>query len=141
LLERFAEQAIEQEKLGQHNTADLLTISFSSNDVVGHAAGPDSPKVRDIATRTDRVLGKLFDYIDHAIGMQHVLVILTADHGVAPLPEQLARENMPGGRMADAALSGPMAAALTARFGAGNWLLDTAGGVLREWGLVREEEG
>jgi len=46
------------EKLGQRGVTDLLTISFSSNDAVGHALGPDSPEVHDISVRTDQVLGK-----------------------------------------------------------------------------------
>ena len=52
LVEAFAERAVEAEKLGQRGVTDLLTISFSSNDAVGHALGPDSPEVHDISVRT-----------------------------------------------------------------------------------------
>ena len=127
LLEAFAERAVREEKLGQRGSTDLLTVSFSSNDAVGHALGPDAPQVRDMCIRTDRVIGKLFGYLDQTIGMDHVLVVLTADHGVVPLPEQLQRDKMPGGRIAGSAIFGPMTAALTAHFGEGNWVLDTAG--------------
>ncbi len=96
LLEAFAEEAIRAEQIGQRNATDLLSVSFSSNDVVGHAFGPDSPEVKDISIRTDRLLGKLFDALDRAVGMNNVLAILTSDHGVPPLPEDLEREKMPG---------------------------------------------
>src|SRR3982751_683739 len=64
LLEQFAEDAIRQEKLGQRDSVDLLTLSFSSNDAVGHGYGPDSTRVHDICIRTDQELGKLFSYLD-----------------------------------------------------------------------------
>ena len=126
-LERFAEETIAQEQLGQRDTTDLLTVSFSSNDAVGHSFGPDSPQAHDISVRTDKVLGRLFDYLNQKIGMDHVIVILTADHGVMPLAETLAEEKMPGGRMTGGSLFQPMQDALTARYGEGKWLLDTAG--------------
>ncbi len=127
MLEQFAEEAIAQEKLGQRDAVDLLTVSFSSNDAVGHSFGPDSPRVHDMCVRTDRELGKLFAYLDRAVGMQHVLVVLTADHGVMPVVEQLQQDRMPGGRMSNAALFDPLRHALEAKFGAGEWLLSSAG--------------
>jgi predicted AlkP superfamily pyrophosphatase or phosphodiesterase len=127
LLEQFAEEAIRQEKLGQHDSTDLLTVSFSSNDAVGHTYGPDSPRVHDMCVRTDHELEKLFSVLDRSIGMQHVLVVLTADHGVMPEPEQLERDRMPAGRLTNTALFDPIRQALVARFGAGEWLVKTAG--------------
>ncbi len=127
LLEQFAEEAIRQEKLGQRDSVDLLTLSFSSNDAVGHGYGPDSTRVHDICIRTDQELGKLFSYLDQTVGMQHIVVVLTADHGVMPVVEQLQQDRMPGGRMNNATLFEPMRHALEARFGAGEWLLSTAG--------------
>lgn len=141
LLEEFAEEAIRQEKLGQRATTDLLTVSFSSNDAVGHSYGPDSPRAHDMCVQTDRILGKLFQYLDHSIGMQHVLVVLTADHGVAPVPEELQRERIPGGRLTDDSLFGPMKDALTARFGQGQWILKTAGSSpYLNWPLIQEKK-
>ena len=123
MIESFAERAIAAEGLGHHAGVDILTVSFSSNDYVGHAVGPDDPAVRDISIRTDRLLGKFFDYVDQQVGAGNTLVVLTADHGVAPVPEVNQARNMPGGRLSDSALSEKISAALVQRFGPGKWLL------------------
>ncbi len=141
LLERFVEEILRQEKLGQRDSTDLLAVSFSSNDAVGHSYGPDSPQVHDMCVRTDRLLARLFEHLDRSIGMQHVLVVLTADHGVMPLPERLQQDRMPGGRISGSSLFGPMQDALRARFGPGQWLLQTAGtSPYLNWNLIREKK-
>ena len=141
LLEQFVEEAVRQEKLGQREATDLLTVSFSSNDVIGHSYGPDSPRVHDMCVQTDRILGKLFQYIDRTIGMQHVMVILTADHGVTPLPEELEKERMPGGRLTSASLNARMQEALSARFGQGQWLAPGTGALTYlNWTLIGEKK-
>jgi hypothetical protein len=127
LLLEFATKTLEEEKLGQRGVLDLMSVSFSSNDAIGHKYGPDSPQVRDVSIRTDRVIGALLDRIDRAVGLQHTLVALTADHGVAPLPEVLQKQSLPGGRMASKDLFDPMQQALEKKYGPGKWLLSTAG--------------
>ena len=123
MIEEFAERAISSEGLGRHSGVDMLAVSFSSNDYVGHAVGPDDPAVRDISIRTDRLLGKLLDYVDAQVGKGNTLVVLTADHGAAPVLEVNEAPKMPGGRLSDAHLSQKMSEALTKRFGAGKWFL------------------
>jgi hypothetical protein len=123
----FTTTAIAEERLGQRGVLDLLSVSFSSNDSVGHTFGPDSPQVRDIAIRTDRAIGQLLDRVDKLVGLQHTIVALTADHGVAPLPESLTERSLPGGRMTNKELFDPIEQALTLRFGEGTWFLATAG--------------
>ncbi len=127
LLKDLAIAAIEAERLGQRGVTDLLSVSFSSNDGVGHTFGPDSPQVRDITVRTDRILAELFARIDALVGLDHTLVVLTADHGVAPLPETQQQRRLPGGRIASSAVFGPIEAALDARYGEAQWILATAG--------------
>jgi Type I phosphodiesterase / nucleotide pyrophosphatase len=127
LLLAFASDALTHERLGQRGVTDLMSVSFSSNDSVGHTFGPESPQVRDITIRTDRIIGQLLDRVDKAVGLQHTLVALTADHGVAPLPEDLAARSMPGGRMANTELFGPIQKGLEAKYGPGEWLASTAG--------------
>ena len=99
LLLDFASELLGRERLGKRNATDLLSVSFSSNDSVGHTYGPDSPQVRDIALRTDRAIGRLLNQVDKTVGLQHTLVAFTTDHGVAPLPESLRERGLPGGRM------------------------------------------
>jgi predicted AlkP superfamily pyrophosphatase or phosphodiesterase len=127
LLLEFASNALSHERMGQRGVTDLMSVSFSSNDSVGHTYGPESPQVRDITIRTDRIIGQLLDRVDKAVGLQHTLVALTADHGVAPLPENLAARSMPGGRMANKELFGAIQKGLEARYGPGEWLASTAG--------------
>ena len=126
LLELFAERTIDAEKLGQRQTTDLISISFSSNDVIGHALGPDSPEVKAVSLATDRTIGRLFAFINRTVGIERVLVIFTADHGVSPSSEVLIAQKMPGGRITTDFFS-PIQKALEARYGSGNWLLSTAG--------------
>lgn len=125
MIEELAEKALTAEGMGKHEGTDLLTVSFSSNDYVGHAVGPDAPEVRDISIRTDRLLGKLLDAVDKQVGLGNVVFVLTADHGVAPVPELNAARKMPGGRLADKELGTVMQKALEGRYGAGKWILNT----------------
>jgi predicted AlkP superfamily pyrophosphatase or phosphodiesterase len=119
VLVRFAMEAVQQEQLGRDEDPDLLAIGFSANDPVGHSYGPDSHEVMDITLRTDRELERLFTFLDRQIGMDRVLVALTSDHGVAPLPE-LVRRRTPSVRAArinPATIAGEAEAALRRRYG------------------------
>ena len=129
MIEEFAERAILGENLGSHDGVDILAVSFSSNDYVGHAVGPDDPAVRDISIRTDRLLGKLLDFVDAHVGAGNSLLVLTADHGVAPVPEVNEARNMPGGRLSDARVTQRITEALSKRFGPGKWLLPSPAGM------------
>jgi predicted AlkP superfamily pyrophosphatase or phosphodiesterase len=126
LMEEFAECAIKNERLGRNAGADLLALSFSSNDFVGHASGPDSPEVREISKRTDRLLEKLFKYIDAEVGMANTMVVFAADHGVAPMPEVNAKRKMPGGRTSFSVIREAVQKELSRRFGEGKWIISPA---------------
>jgi hypothetical protein len=128
LIETFAERALEAEQLGRHDVPDVLTVSFSSNDYVGHQVGPDSPDVREMAVRTDKLLGQLFEFVDRQVGMANVLVVLTADHGVAPVPEVNIARKMPGGRIPQATFTHAVEQALNERFGEAKWILNSEEG-------------
>ena len=84
----FAEAAVEGEQLGQREVTDLLSVSFSSPDYCGHLFGPDSHEIEDLYVRLDRTLAQLLEFLDQRVGLGNVLVVLTADHGVCPLPER-----------------------------------------------------
>lgn len=123
MIEDLAERAVAAENLGHHPGVDFLTVSFSANDYVGHAVGPDDPAVRDISIRTDMLLGKLFDFVERQAGAGNTLIVLSADHGVAPVPEVNQARHMPGGRLDRDVVNGRITDALTKRFGPGAWLI------------------
>jgi predicted AlkP superfamily pyrophosphatase or phosphodiesterase len=93
VLVRFAMEAVQQEQLGRDEDPDLLAIGFSANDLVGHSYGPDSHEILDMTVRTDRLLERFFDFLNRQIGLDRVVVVLTSDHGVAPLPEVVRERN------------------------------------------------
>ena len=130
LLISLAEAALENEGLGTRATTDILALSFSCNDAVGHGKGPHSPQVEDITVRTDQAFGRLLEAIDRQVGLARTLVIVTADHGVAPVPEQMEEWKMPGGRFSRRALEDSARTALEAAFGPGEWVEGRAGSAL-----------
>ena len=83
----FAKELVVYEKLGSGPATDLLVISLSANDILGHQAGPDSPQMRGMALELDRSLAGFFNFLGHQVGMANVWMALSADHGIAPLPE------------------------------------------------------
>ena len=119
VLAEFAMRAVTEEGLGRDTVPDLLGISFSANDRVGHAYGPDSHEVMDVTVRLDRTLARLFAFLDKTVGLANVMMVLTADHGVAPLPEVFANLH-PGAsarRFNPAVVDTAVEAALRARYG------------------------
>jgi predicted AlkP superfamily pyrophosphatase or phosphodiesterase len=123
IVETFAERAIGAEALGKGPGTDVLTVSYSANDYVGHEYGPDSPEVREVSLRTDALLDRFFRYVDSKVGLQNVLVVFTADHGVAPLPEVNAARHMPGGRMPAGIIQNTVQTELVRKYGEGNWIV------------------
>jgi Type I phosphodiesterase / nucleotide pyrophosphatase len=127
LIELIAERAIVSEKMGKHAATDVLAVSFSANDYVGHKYGPDSPEAHETAVRTDKLFDKFFRYVEAQVGMQNVLVVLTADHGVAPVPELSVERRIGGGRMPKTTVvQEAVQAALDQRFGKAKWVLEAS---------------
>jgi predicted AlkP superfamily pyrophosphatase or phosphodiesterase len=87
LLFDLVKHAVVAEELGRRETLDLLCVSFSCNDYVGHRWGPDSHEVLDTTLRTDHLLKELLDFLDNRVGKGRYTIALSADHGVCPLPE------------------------------------------------------
>ncbi|GEA62251.1 alkaline phosphatase family protein [Vibrio comitans] len=77
----FARTLLQQEKLGSGDVTDYLAVSFSSNDYVLHLYGPSSLEAEDNLIRLDRTLKALLEDIDHHVGLDNTLVVLSADHG------------------------------------------------------------
>ena len=123
LLAEFAEASIDGEKLGQGDRPDLLCVSFSSVDAVGHRFGPYSQEVQDVVLRLDRQLSGLFSYIDDRIGLPNVIITLTADHGVAPAPEYAKEEGLDGQRLNESEFIAELKEHLSEEFGPGKYIL------------------
>jgi predicted AlkP superfamily pyrophosphatase or phosphodiesterase len=98
-LGRLAEAAVDALKLGQGPGLDFLGVSLSALDLVGHRFGPRSQEIQDVLVGVDRTLGRLFDHLDRSVGRDHYVVGLTADHGVAPIPEQMTARGVSAGRV------------------------------------------
>ena len=99
LLLDVAKRAILAESLGVDDVPDLLTVSFSSNDLIGHTWGPDSHEVLDVTLRSDAIMAELLTFLDDTVGKGNYLVLLTADHGVCPIPEGLTKRGEVAGRV------------------------------------------
>ncbi len=101
LLFELARAAIEGESLGEGNFPDLLAVSFSSPDLIGHRFGPASREVQDTFLRFDRELGKFINYLDKRFGKENILFFLTSDHGAAHVPSYMKQKNIPAGYISE----------------------------------------
>jgi arylsulfatase A-like enzyme len=126
LLLALATVAIEKEQLGKGEATDLLCLSFSSNDLVGHTWGPDSQEVFDITLRSDALVKELLDFLDARVGKGRYVVAVTADHGVSPIPEVARQQGKDAGRVEPVTFVGDAAKYLNTEFGqqlpAPSWL-------------------
>lgn len=120
LLVSFSEQAIVNENLGQDDDTDVLTVSFSADDYVGHRFGPYSQEAMDITLRVDRQIATLLDFVQSKVGLSNALVVMTADHGASPIPEHAIALGLGGGRVKMEDIMGTIRAALTARYNSQN---------------------
>lgn len=115
----FAEALIEAEGMGQHEVTDLLTVSLSANDILGHQLGPDSDAEREMVMGLDRDLDGFFSYLDWKIGLKNVVVAFTADHGIAPIPAEATRLGVAAARIDLEVLAAGLNEALNAKFSPG----------------------
>src|ERR1700676_2325164 len=76
----FAKELITHENVARGPATDLLSISLSPNDILGHQVGPDSPEMHQMALDLDRELGKFISFLGHEIVLAHVWIALSADH-------------------------------------------------------------
>lgn len=85
----FAKTLLKNERLGQDDVPDYLSISFSSTDYVGHLFGASSLESEDNIAHLDRILADLFAYVDRKVGLENTLIVLSADHGQPEVPGYL----------------------------------------------------
>jgi predicted AlkP superfamily pyrophosphatase or phosphodiesterase len=120
----FALDAVRSERLGQGSETDMLTLSLSVNDYIGHQYGPNSAQVADATLRTDRDLANFFDELDKLVGLDNVWIALSADHGVAPTPAYIQQHKLGPGMVQPASIRGAAERALAQTFGPGPWIED-----------------
>jgi predicted AlkP superfamily pyrophosphatase or phosphodiesterase len=99
LLLDFSKALMTHEKLGADEIPDYLSISFSAVDAVNHFFGPSSLENEDVVVQLDRTLADLLAFIDKTIGLKHTLVVLSADHGMADMPEYMTDLGYKAGRL------------------------------------------
>lgn len=92
LLAELAIECVRDEQLGSGGRTDLMFVGFSANDVIGHKWGPDSHEVLDCTLRSDRLIAAFANSLDKHVGAGRWTLIVTADHGVCPMPERWAKE-------------------------------------------------
>jgi len=116
----FARELIVYENIGRGPATDLLTISLSPNDIVGHQFGPDSPQIAQMALDLDHELADFFNFLGHQIGLANVWVALSADHGVSTLPEAAKKVHIPAANLAGGKIEEQINSALTAKLSPGH---------------------
>jgi predicted AlkP superfamily pyrophosphatase or phosphodiesterase len=95
----FAKILLTSEKLGEDSIPDYLSVSFSGLDAVNHFFGPSSLETEDMLLQLDRTLADLLGFIDDQLGLDRVLIVLSADHGMAEIPEFMAQQGIEAGRL------------------------------------------
>ncbi|RPH57422.1 MAG: hypothetical protein EHM89_13945, partial [Acidobacteria bacterium] len=118
-IERMSEVTVDALKLGRGQATDYLALSFSTLDLVGHDFGPDSHEVQDVLSHLDVTLERLFTFLDNRVGRGAYVVAVSADHGVAPIPEQAAKAGLDAGRILTTTISRSVEQALEPVLGAG----------------------
>ena len=123
LTREMAIAAIEGEGLGKDEITDLLAISFSPPDYIGHHFGPQSIEVEDCYLRLDLELAELLNYLEKNIGKDNFLLFLTADHGAAQNSNYLIDQKIPAGYYSGKTIEDSLTNMLSRRYGQGDWLL------------------
>ncbi len=113
----MAKAALDNEQLGKGAETDMLCVSLSSTDYVGHSFGPNSIETEDTYLRLDKDLGDFLSYLDAKIGKGQYTVFLSADHGVAHVPAFMKENKLPGGTFSEGDAMKQMNTSLKEKFG------------------------
>ncbi len=97
LVMEFGKRAVLEEGLGKDDITDFLALSFSTPDHMGHAYGPRALEIQDMYLRLDMEIAGLLEFLDKEVGEGQYLVMLTADHGAAEVPQFSIDSELPGG--------------------------------------------
>jgi len=123
LTKEFAVAAIQGEKLGQRGVTDMLCVSFSSPDYIGHAFGTHAVETEDQYLRLDKQLAELLSQLDATVGKGEWVAFLSADHGAADVPAFSQQYRIPAGVKTYGEVGDAAKAALEKAYGPGQWML------------------
>jgi predicted AlkP superfamily pyrophosphatase or phosphodiesterase len=116
----FAKELMVYENVGRGPATDLLIVSLSANDILGHEVGSDSPEMQTMALDLDRELADFFNFLGHQVGLANVWIALSADHGVSALPEAAKKLRIPAANLDSHEFEAQLNSTLTAKFSAGH---------------------
>ena len=126
----LARAIIEEESLGEDDYPDLLSMSLSATDRIGHAFGHNSREAEDNLHRLDRLLADILAYLEDRLGRERFLLVLSSDHGMSPIPETVPGANPRAARIFPFALTRELNRFLRSTFGVGQ---DLALGTAAPW--------
>ncbi len=116
----FAKDLIVYENIGRGPATDLLSISLSANDILGHRVGPDSPEMHQMALDLDSEVADFINFLGHQIGLVNVWIALSADHGVSSLPDAVKKLKIPAANLGGGKVEAEINNAIIAKFSAGH---------------------
>lgn len=128
LVNDFAIAAILGEDLGRDNIPDLLAVSYSATDYMGHRFNPYSPEMEDAYLRIDKEIALLIEFIEKEIGKENVVIFLTADHGSSQNADYMKSLKIPSGTFNPAYAMALLKTYLSAVYGQGEWVLEYMSG-------------
>ena len=122
-LKDLAIELIKAEQLGKDRITDVLTLSFSSTDYIGHQFGPHAQELVDTYIKLDKDIAEILKHIDSTVGQENALIFLTADHGVVSVPNELKARKIPAGYFNASNLTAELNNHISKRYGNNTWVL------------------
>ncbi len=116
----FAKELMVYENVGRGPATDLLSISLSATDILGHQVGPDSREMQQMVLDLDRELADFINFLGHQIGLANVWIALSADHGVSSLPDEVKKLRIPAANLGSKKLEAELNREITAKFSPGH---------------------
>lgn len=118
----FAIKLIENEKLGEDDITDFLSVCYTSTDYIGRRFGPSSMEMADAILRLDKDIETLLKYLNDHLGKKNVLVYFTSSHGVSEIPGILQENRIPSGYFRQNQALQLLRSYLNAVYGEGDWV-------------------
>lgn len=121
----MAMAAVDGEQLGSDDDTDLLAVSCSSTDVIGHQVGIRAVEIEDTYLRLDKKIAELLSFLDKKVGKGNYLVFLTADHAGMDNHQYLLDQRIPAGIWSEKDTKNILDSALKAKYPQASGLVKT----------------